>query len=115
MRPPNSTPINTPLPTTTLRLAPGASGMDKHAYEGASRIRNRYAALYASRLRSGDSVTVPEAPYVHLFVARGTVDLEGAGTLAEGDAVRLTGVGGQDLVAVDDSEVLIWEMHAGMA
>jgi hypothetical protein len=29
--------------------------------------------------------------------------------------VRLTGVGGQIVTAVDDAEVLIWEMHAGAA
>jgi hypothetical protein len=57
-------------------------------------------------------VTVPDAPFVHLFVARGSVDLEGAGLLHEGDAVRFTGTGGQTLTAVDDAEVLVWEMHA---
>jgi redox-sensitive bicupin YhaK (pirin superfamily) len=94
------------------RLAPVASGMVKHAGDAAIRIAQRDAALYASRLAPGDEVAVPEAPFVHLFVARGTVDLEGAGTLAEGDAVRLTGVGGQRLTAVEDAEVLIWEMHS---
>jgi quercetin 2,3-dioxygenase len=60
-------------------------------------------------------VTVPDAPFVHLFVARGSADLEGAGLLEEGDAVRLTGIGGQTMSAVDDAEVLIWEMHARAA
>lgn len=89
-----------------------ASGMDRHADETAIRIRNRYAALYAARLEPGGTVAVPDAPYVHLFVARGEVDLEGAGRLHEGDAVRLTGVGGQRLTAAEPAEVLIWEMHA---
>jgi redox-sensitive bicupin YhaK (pirin superfamily) len=92
-----------------------ASGMDEHRDATAIRIRNRYAALHAGRLRSGDHVQVPDAPFVHLFVARGTVDLEGAGTLAEGDAVRLTGVGGQQVTAVEDAELLVWEMHATAA
>jgi redox-sensitive bicupin YhaK (pirin superfamily) len=96
-------------------LVPVASGMDKHASESAIRIANKDAALYASRLGSGDEVVVPDAPYVHVFVARGAVDLEGAGLLAQGDAVRLTGVGGQRITAVEDAEVLIWEMHAGAA
>jgi redox-sensitive bicupin YhaK (pirin superfamily) len=101
----------------TLRagLATVASGMDEHADGTAIRIKNRYAALHAGRLAIGDSVLVPDAPYVHVFVARGTMDLEGAGTLAEGDAVRLTGIGGQQLTALDDAEVLIWEMHATAA
>ncbi len=84
------------------------------ADDAAIRIKNRYAALYASRLDAGGSVTVPDAPFVHLFVARGTVDLEGAGRLEEGDAVRFTGIGGQQLTAVGDAEVLIWEMHAAL-
>ena len=96
-------------------LVPVASGMDKHGDAAAIRIKNRYAALHAARLQPAGAVVVPDAPFVHLFVARGTVDLEGAGTLAEGDAVRLTGVGGQRLTATEDAEVLIWEMHAEAA
>jgi redox-sensitive bicupin YhaK (pirin superfamily) len=96
-------------------LVPVASGMDKHADAAAIRIKNRYAALHAARMGAGDRVTVPDAPFVHVFVARGAVDLEGAGPLGEGDAVRLTGAGGQALTAADDAEVLIWEMHAQAA
>src|SRR3546814_9416276 len=44
------------------KLVPVASGMEQHADESAIRIRNRYAALYSSRIRSGDSVPVPDAP-----------------------------------------------------
>ena len=93
-------------------LVPVASGRPEHTGAAAIRIANRHAALHAARMAPSDVVTVPDAPFVHLFVARGSVDLEGAGTLAQGDAVRLTGVGGQRLRAVDDAEVLIWEMHA---
>ena len=88
--------------------------MDKHDGDAAIRIKNRYAALYAARLDTGQEVTVPDAPFVHLFVARGNVDLEGAGSLHQGDAVRLTATGGQKLTATDDAEVLIWEMHAAI-
>ena len=96
-------------------LVPVASGMDKHADAAAIRIRNRSAGLHAGRLRSGDAVIVPDAPFVHLFVARGVVDLEGSGRLHEGDAVRFTGGAGHALTAVDDAEVLVWEMHARAA
>jgi quercetin 2,3-dioxygenase len=96
-------------------LVPVASGMDKHADDAAIRIKNRYAALHAARMQGGDTVTVPDAPYTHLFVARGMVDLEGAGLLAEGDAVRLTGIGGQAVTAIEPAEILIWEMHAELA
>jgi redox-sensitive bicupin YhaK (pirin superfamily) len=96
-------------------LIPVASGMDKHADAAAIRIQNRHAALHAARMQPQDTVAVPDAPFVHLFVARGTVDLEGGGLLQAGDAVRLTGVGGQTLSAVEPAEVLIWEMHARAA
>ena len=93
-------------------LVPVASGMAKHGGAAAIRIKNAYAALHAARLEDGGSVTLPDAPYVHLFVPRGSVELEGAGPLAEGDAVRLTGVGGQRVTATGPAEVLVWEMHA---
>ena len=97
------------------KLVPVASGMDKHAGEAAIEIHQRHAALYAARLQPGESVTMPEAPYVHLFVPTGTVDLEGAGALVAGDAVRFTGTGGQRVTAVEAAEILVWEMHAAMA
>ncbi|HLT17217.1 MAG TPA: pirin family protein [Acidimicrobiales bacterium] len=93
------------------QLVPVASGMDRHP-DAAIRIRNRYATLHAARLAPGDAVTVPDAPFNHVFVAVGAVDLEGAGRLGEGDAVRLTGVGGQRITATEDAELLVWEMHA---
>jgi hypothetical protein len=89
--------------------------MDRHQSATAIRIRNRYAALHAARLGVDRSVELPEAPYLHLFVARGTVDLEGAGVLAEGDAVRFTASGGQRVTALEPAEILVWEMHAGIA
>ena len=92
-----------------------ASGMDQHDGVSAIRIRNRYAALHAARLGVDQSVELPEAPYLHLFVPRGTVDLEGAGTLVEGDAVRFTATGGQRVTALEPAELLVWEMHAAVA
>jgi hypothetical protein len=95
-------------------LVPVASGMPAHVADAAIRIRNAGATLWAARPAPGQAIEVPDAPFVHLFVARGSVDLEGAGPVGPGDAVRLTGRGGQRLVATADSEVLIWEMHAGL-
>jgi redox-sensitive bicupin YhaK (pirin superfamily) len=96
-------------------LVPVASGMEKHRGASAIRIANRYAALLAARLEPGQSAELPDAPYLHLFVARGEVTLEGAGPLAEGDAVRLTATGGQLVTATSPAEILVWEMHAGLA
>ncbi|GAA0409708.1 hypothetical protein Acor_36190 [Acrocarpospora corrugata] len=95
------------------RLATVASGMPDH--DAAIRIKNKYAALHVARLEPGDSVELPEAPFLHLFVPRGSVTLEGAGALAEGDAVRFTATGGQRVTAIDPAEILVWEMHATIA
>ncbi|XUL85655.1 pirin family protein [Streptomyces galilaeus] len=89
-----------------------ASGMDRHQDTSAIRIRNRHAALHVARLRPGQQVVLPEAPYLHLFVARGSVDLEGTGRLDEGDAVRFTAAGGHRVGATGPAEILVWEMHA---
>ncbi|HYA53261.1 MAG TPA: pirin family protein [Streptosporangiaceae bacterium] len=96
-------------------LIPVASGMAKHDGASAIRIKNKYAALHAARLRPGEVIELPEAPFLHLFVPRGTVTLEGAGPLSEGDAVRLTATGGQKVTATEPAEVLLWEMHATIA
>jgi len=96
-------------------LVPVASGMDRHDGEAAIRIANKYAALYAARLQPGQSVELPEAPFLHLFVPRGSVTLEGAGALATGDSVRFTATGGQRVTASEPAEILVWEMHATVA
>jgi len=93
-------------------LVPVASGMPQHADSSAIRISQQHAALFAARLAPGESVPLPTAPFVHLYVARGSVSLEGAGDLATGDAVRVTVGEGQRVTALDDAEVLVWEMHA---
>jgi redox-sensitive bicupin YhaK (pirin superfamily) len=101
------------------RLASGlvtvASGMPVHADETAIRIKNRFAALHVARLAPGQSVPLPDAPFLHLFVPRGIVELEGTGTLGSGDAVRFTRSGGQRVTGIESAEVLVWEMHAQVA
>jgi redox-sensitive bicupin YhaK (pirin superfamily) len=99
----------------TGALVPVASGMEKHDGASAIRIKNKYAALHAARLSPGQSVELPDAPYLHLFVPRGSVVLEGAGELTAGDAVRFTATGGQRVTAVEPAEILVWEMHASVA
>jgi redox-sensitive bicupin YhaK (pirin superfamily) len=96
-------------------LVPVASGLPTYGGTAAIRINQRHAGLHAARLPPGGSVTLPTAPYVHLFVARGSVALEGAGPLAEGDAARITASDGQQVTAVQDAEILVWEMHARLA
>ncbi|AEF41490.1 pirin family protein [Hoyosella subflava] len=89
-----------------------ASGLAKHADEPGIGISNKYAALYAARIPAGQSVTTPTGPFVHVFVAEGEVHMDSAGDLSHGDSARITNGGGQTLTAREDSEILIWEMHA---
>jgi redox-sensitive bicupin YhaK (pirin superfamily) len=90
-----------------------ASGMDAHRDRRALSIRQQHAALHAARLQPGAGVELPAAAFVHLFVARGAVDLEGTGPLDTGDAARLTAAGGQRVTAgPGGAEILVWEMAA---
>jgi len=92
-----------------------ASGMAKHAEDSAISIAQEHAALHAARLRPGAVTAIPTAPLVNLFVARGSVELEGAGVLGTGDTARITVGDGQRVVAgPDGAEVLVWEMHAAL-
>ena len=93
-------------------LVPIASG---RGHDAAIPIRQRDATLWGGRLQPGERVAVPDAPFGHVFVARGTVELEAAGSLVEGDAVRLTGAGSPAITAGPaGAELLIWEMHSGI-
>ena len=87
-------------------LQPIASGQ---GHDAAISIRQRDAVLWGGRLGAGEVVSVPDGRHVHLFVAQGAAILEGAGELAEGDAVRLTAAGSPTLTAgAAGAEVLIW-------
>ena len=88
-------------------LVPIASGRGD---AGAITIHQRDAVCHVGRLPTGATVTVPDAPHVHVYVARGGVDLVGAGSLAEGDAARLTDAGAPTVTAgAEGAEVIVWE------
>ncbi|MGH8868972.1 MAG: pirin family protein [Actinomycetes bacterium] len=93
-------------------LVPVASGMARH--EAAISLHQQDAALHSARLYAGDVVALPVARFVHLYVARGAVDLEGTGRLHTGDAARVVGSDGPRVSALGDAEVLVWEMHASI-
>lgn len=106
--------ISSPLDAGELVVV--ASGLPQHADDAAISIGQRHAALHAARMQPGDTAALPVAPLVHLFVARGSVELEGTGTLGTGDAARITVGDGQRLAAgPHGAEVLAWEMHATLA
>ena len=90
-------------------LIPIASGRGHPAIS----IKQKGAVLWGGWLKPLESVEVPDAPFVHLFIARGSATLEGVGDLQHGDAVRLTAGGAPRLTAgtKTGAEVLIWETH----
>jgi redox-sensitive bicupin YhaK (pirin superfamily) len=77
-------------------------------------IRQQDAVLHAARLPAGRAVSLPAAPFVHVYVARGRVGMT-AGQLRAGDAARVLCASGQSVTAASDAggaEILVWEMHA---
>lgn len=105
-----------------------ASGMRRHPDVGVS-LGQAAAAMHVGRPAAGAALTLPAAPFVHVFVARGGIEIEGlcrradeveagdAGEpvrLGEGDAVRLTDEEGRVVRVVSDAELIIWEMHADL-
>ena len=87
-------------------LRPIASGQ---GHDGAIAIQQRDAVLWGGRLEPNETATVPDGAHVHLFVAAGGVDLQDAGALAEGDAVRLTTAGSRTLTTGPaGAEALVW-------
>ncbi len=91
-----------------------ASGMPRHRDLAAVRIGTAHAALHVARPGPpGAGIDLPEAPWLHVYVARGGVEVEGVGPLGSGDALRLTASGGRRITASEPAEVLVWEMHAG--
>ena len=90
-------------------LYPLASGRESGS---GIRIHQRDATLWVARLDPNAQVTVPGAPFVHVFVATGSANL-GDTTLSAGDAARLSDTGELPLNAgAAGAEVAIWEMYS---
>ncbi len=114
------------------------SGLARDAGSPALAIGNSQVALHIARPRPGRPITLPGARYGHLFVATGSAEVSvdhgdgpaekpvalGAGdALRVGDAGQLTvtasSPGGAAAAPGDEAdaptEILYWEMHAGLA
>jgi redox-sensitive bicupin YhaK (pirin superfamily) len=90
-----------------------ASGREASA---AISIHQRDATLWVAQLNQHASVSLPAAPFVHLFIAVGDADLQGIGVLDTGDAVRLTDADALELTAGENgAHVVIWETWADLA
>ncbi|MER7911303.1 pirin family protein [Streptomyces sp. NPDC096068] len=68
------------------------------------------ATLRVHRLRNDERSPLPDADFVYVHVARGTIRV-GTEHLAPGDAARLTDEKDLALLATGDAEVLVWEMR----
>lgn len=100
------------LDLTTGELIPVVSGLAEHAADTAIHLNQSAAGMSVARLAPGQSIELPAAPYLHLFVASGTANLEGAGDLGTADAVRLTDSDGERVTAGPTAgEILLWEMR----
>ncbi|TDW17909.1 pirin family protein [Kribbella kalugense] len=99
------------LDLTTGELIPVVSGLAKHASSTAIHLNQPQAGMSVARLMPAQAVELPAAPYLHLFVASGTAELEGAGELGTADAVRMSDSGGRLTAGPGGAEVLVWEMY----
>lgn len=86
-------------------LIPVASGRD---HDGTIAIHQAGAAMHVGRLSPGETVTLPDAPHVHVFVATGAITLAG-NDLDTGDAARLTNINDLPLTATTQTEIIVWE------
>jgi quercetin 2,3-dioxygenase len=68
------------------------------------------STLWVSVLPAGTSRRLPQGDQLHVYLARGAVDVETIGPLDEGDSLRLSGSAQLRLTAREEAEVLVWEM-----
>lgn len=78
--------------------------------EAAISIASRASTLWAVVFAPGAVRLLPEGRQLHVFVARGEVEMEGVGRLGAGDTVRISGSTGQRVVALGSAELLVWEV-----
>ena len=72
-------------------------------------INQRDAVMYAGRLKPSETVELPVAGHVHVFVALGSAQLDGTEALQEGDAVRFTNEASHSVRAGSEgAELIVW-------
>jgi redox-sensitive bicupin YhaK (pirin superfamily) len=113
------------VPPDTHGIAPGYEQLDCNAaldagglvavasgrgHDGAVRIHQRAAVMWVARLADDEIVALPDAPFVHAFVASGSIEVGGV-TLDAGDAARLRELGSLEVRARSVAEIVVWEME----
>lgn len=67
------------------------------------------AELFVARLAADDTVTLPDAPLLHAFVASGALTRSSlAQPLSEGDAFRITDEVALEVTAAVPTELMVW-------
>ena len=85
---------------------PVVSGHDGAAV---ARIGTASATLHAAVLDAGESVTLPDDPLQHVFVATGSLARSSlAEPLSAGDAFRVSDRPGLSLTAASPTDLLVW-------
>jgi len=70
-------------------------------------IAARGTSLNAADLGAGERIALPDAPRLHVFVARGRAML-GERLLGPGDAARLVDEGSRPVTAEEDAHLVVW-------
>jgi quercetin 2,3-dioxygenase len=55
---------------------------------------------------------LPGGDLLHLYLARGAVEVEMIGRLEQGDSLRVSGLAQLKLSAYAEAEVLVWQMDS---
>lgn len=81
--------------------------------DAAVSLGTRSATFWVTRLAPGEARPLPTGPRAHVFVATGGVDLETAGALDAGDAVRLAGEAPLTVTVTGTrgAEVCVWTVQ----
>lgn len=72
------------------------------------------ASLHVADLGAGTRLQLPQAPRLHVFVARGRAML-GERLLEPGDAARLRDEGGRSVTAEGHTQLVVWAFRKGSA
>jgi redox-sensitive bicupin YhaK (pirin superfamily) len=86
---------------------PVASGRHPDAVVG---LGSAGSTLWANVLPTGTSRRLPDGDLLHVYLARGVVDIETIGRLEAGDSLRVSGSSQLRLTADVEAELLVWQM-----
>jgi quercetin 2,3-dioxygenase len=75
------------------------------------RLGSAGSTLWVSVLPAQTSSRLPSGDLLHVYLARGVVDVETIGRLETGDSLRLRGSAQLMLSARVEAEVLVWQME----